>query len=70
MEDNKITLINVYNDNPCLWNCSLAEYHDRNKRNLILNGLAKEIRYKGLLSTIFTINLIFNYKIYNKYYLK
>ena len=47
MEDNKIKLIKVYNDNPCLWDCSLAEYHDRNKRNLILNSLAKEISCKG-----------------------
>ena len=47
MEDNKIQLIKIYQENLCLCEYSLAEYHDRNKRNVILYDLAEELNCKG-----------------------
>ena len=47
MEDNKIQIIQIYKDNPCLWDCSKSEYHDRNKRNIIFGKIAKELNVKG-----------------------
>ena len=42
-DDEKRTVINFYNENPCLWNHQLKDYHDKGRRQILLQQLGERL---------------------------
>ena len=53
-DNEKHLLINFYNTNPSLWNHHLKDYHDRARRQVLLQQLAEQLAGKYTKKEIVT----------------
>ena len=51
-ENQTSKLIELYHERDHLWNISMKEYHDKNKRDLAFQDIAREVQISGKFNII------------------